>query len=144
MADMMKSASAQFVERDFDPGLPQRVCWSNSRRLGFCKSSDFSSLGVGIEDFAEYLDNVPVPSVQIPTASEHPGRLSFHNIDLVEYFSVIKSITSSAVDSAGVSVIFFKLLLPLICCHMLHVFNHAITSFCFSFYVEGGYYPAGC
>jgi hypothetical protein len=50
MADMMNSASARFVERYFDPGLPQRVLWSNFRRLGFCNSSDFSSLGVSVED----------------------------------------------------------------------------------------------
>jgi hypothetical protein len=39
VADMMRSASAQFVERDFGSGLPQRVRWSN------------------------YFANVPVPSV---------------------------------------------------------------------------------
>jgi hypothetical protein len=44
---VMRSASARFVERDFDPGLQQRVVWSNFRRLGFCNSSDFSSLEVG-------------------------------------------------------------------------------------------------
>jgi hypothetical protein len=32
------------------------------------------------------------------------------------------------VGADGISVKFFKLLLPLICCHVLHVFNHAITS----------------
>jgi hypothetical protein len=37
----VRSASARFVERNFDPGLPQRVLWSNFRRLGFCNSSDF-------------------------------------------------------------------------------------------------------
>jgi hypothetical protein len=46
--DMMRSASARFVERDFDPGIPQRVL------------SDFSSLGVGVEDFADYFVNVSV------------------------------------------------------------------------------------
>jgi hypothetical protein len=59
VADMKRSASVQFVERDFDPGLPQRVLWSNFRRLGFCNSSDFSSLGVGVEDFADKFANVP-------------------------------------------------------------------------------------
>jgi hypothetical protein len=28
----------------------------------------------------------------------------------------------------GISVKFLKLLLPFICCHVMHVFNHAITS----------------
>jgi hypothetical protein len=43
----------------------------------FCNSSDFSSLGVVVEDFADYLANVPVPSVQIPaTALEHIGGFS--------------------------------------------------------------------
>jgi hypothetical protein len=68
VTDMMRFASARFVERDFDPGLPQRVLWSNFRRLGFCNSSEFSSLGVGVEDFADYYANVPVPSVQILAA----------------------------------------------------------------------------
>jgi hypothetical protein len=33
---MMRSASAQFVERDFDPGLPQRVLWSNFFFRSWC------------------------------------------------------------------------------------------------------------
>jgi hypothetical protein len=97
MADMMRSESARFVERDFDPGLPQRMLWSNFRRFGFFNSSDFSSLRVGIEDFADYFTNVLVPSVQIPTASEHLGGFSLGNTDLVECFSAFKSITSNAV-----------------------------------------------
>jgi hypothetical protein len=57
VANMMRYASARFVERDFDPGLPQRVLWSNLHRLrlGFCNSSDFYFLGVGVEEFAELL-----------------------------------------------------------------------------------------
>jgi hypothetical protein len=54
--------------------------------------------------------------------------LSFRHIDLAECFSAFKSITSNAVGAESISVKFFKLLLPLICCHVLHVFNHAITS----------------
>jgi hypothetical protein len=76
MPDMMRSASAQFFERDFVTGLSQRVLSSNFRRLDFCNSSDFSSLGVGIEDFADYFGNLPVTtSVQIPTASNVFRRL---------------------------------------------------------------------
>jgi hypothetical protein len=41
VADMMRFASAQIGEKDFDPGLPQRVLWSK----------DF---GVSVEDFADY------------------------------------------------------------------------------------------
>jgi hypothetical protein len=127
VADMTKSASARFVIRNFDPDLPQRVLWSNFRRLGFCNSSDFSSLGVGVEDFADYFANVPVPSIQIPAALGHLGGFSFRHIGLVECFSAFKSITFNAVGADGLSVKFFKLLLPLICCHVLQVF-------CFSFY----------
>jgi hypothetical protein len=75
VADMMRSASDRFNERDFDPGLPQRVLWSNFRCLGFYNSADGSSLGVGVENFADYFANVPVPSVQIPAASGHLGGL---------------------------------------------------------------------
>jgi hypothetical protein len=57
VAEMMRSASTRFVQSDFDPGLPQRVFWSNFRLFGFCNSSDFSSLGVGFEDFADYFAN---------------------------------------------------------------------------------------
>jgi hypothetical protein len=53
---MMRSDCARFVERDFDPGFPQLL--SNFRRLGFCNSSDFSSLGVGVEDFVDFFANV--------------------------------------------------------------------------------------
>jgi hypothetical protein len=79
--------------------LPQRVLWSNFRRLGFCDSSGFSSLGVGVGDFADYFANAPVPSVQIPTALEHIGEFSFRHIDLTECFSAFKSITSNTVGA---------------------------------------------
>jgi hypothetical protein len=59
-------------------------------------------------------------------------------------FSAFKSITSNTAGVDGIFVKFFKLLLPLICCHVLHVFNHAMTFFCFSSFVECGYYPPGC
>jgi hypothetical protein len=101
VADMMSSASAQFVERDFDPGLPQRVLWSNFRRLGFCNSSDFSSLRVGVEDFSDYFANDPV---QIPAASGHLGGFPFCHTGLVECFSVLKSITANAVGADGIYV----------------------------------------
>jgi hypothetical protein len=39
VAGLMRSASARFVERAFDPGLSQRVLRSNFRRLGFCSLS---------------------------------------------------------------------------------------------------------
>jgi hypothetical protein len=105
------------------------VLWYNFRRLGFCNSSDFSSLGVGVEEFADYFANVPVPSVQIPTALEHISGFSFRHIGLVERFLAFKSIIANAVGADGFSVNFFKLLFPLICCYVLHVFNHAITSY---------------
>jgi hypothetical protein len=47
------------------------------RRPGFCNSSDFSSLAVGVEAFADYFANIYVPSVQIPSASEHVGDFTF-------------------------------------------------------------------
>jgi hypothetical protein len=67
------------------PGLTQRVFWSNFRRIGFCNSSDFSSLGVGVDDFIDYFVNVRDPFVRMPTASEHFGGFFFCLIDLVEY-----------------------------------------------------------
>jgi hypothetical protein len=93
---MMRSASARFVERDFEPGLPQRVLWSNFRHLGFCNSSDFSFSEVGVEDFADYFANVPVLSFQVPAAAGHLSGFSFRHIGLFGCFSAFKSITSNA------------------------------------------------
>jgi hypothetical protein len=70
IADMMNSAFPDLLT------LPQRVLWFSFRRLGFCNSSNFSSLGVGVEDFVGYFAHVPVPSVQMPTASELFGGFS--------------------------------------------------------------------
>jgi hypothetical protein len=106
-------------ETVFDPGLPQRLLWFNVRHLGFCNSSDYSSLGVGVEDFADYFVDVSVASVQIPAASRDFDEFSFHHIDVVECFTAFKSITFNAVGVDGISVRFIKLLLPLIfvmCC----------------------------
>jgi hypothetical protein len=69
LADMMRSASARIVESDFDPGLPQ--LWSNFRRFGFCISSDFSSLKVGVVSSTDFFVNVPVPPNQVTAASRH-------------------------------------------------------------------------
>jgi hypothetical protein len=93
-----------------------------------CDSSDFSSLGVSVEDFVDYFTDVPTPSIQVPTASDIVGNFSLRNIDLNECLSAFGSITSNAVGVDGISVNFLKLLLPLIGCHVMHVFNHAITS----------------
>jgi hypothetical protein len=72
VADKMMSASARIVDREFDPGLPQQVF--------FYYSSDFSSLGVGVDDFADFFANVQVPSVQIPAAPEHQGGFTFKRL----------------------------------------------------------------
>jgi hypothetical protein len=64
VANMMRSSSARLVERDFDPGLQQRVLWFNFLRLGFCFSSYSSSLGVSVEDFVDLLSRMIF--VQIP------------------------------------------------------------------------------
>jgi hypothetical protein len=74
--DMMRHAKGRFVERDFDPNLPQRALWSNFRRLGLCDSSDFSSLGVGVQDFFDYLADVPTLPIQEATASDVVGHFS--------------------------------------------------------------------
>jgi hypothetical protein len=144
VADIMRSVSPLFVERDFDPVLPQQVLWSNFCRLDFCSSFDFSSLGVGVEDFADYFANVPVPFVQIPAASGHLGGFSFCHIALVECFSACKSFTSNAVGADGISVKFFKLLRPLIVV-MRCMFSIMQSPLLFSLLcgVEGGYYSAG-
>jgi hypothetical protein len=66
--------------------------------------------------------------LQVPTASDVVGNFSCRNIDLNECLSAFGSITSNVVGDDGISVKFLKLLLPFICCHVMHVFNHAITS----------------
>jgi hypothetical protein len=72
------------------------------------------------------------PGWEIPAASGLVGGFSFRHIGLVKCFSAFKSITSNVVEADGISVKFLKLLLPLICCYVLHVFNLAITSSVFS------------
>jgi hypothetical protein len=58
VADIRRSASTRFVERDFNPGLPHG-CFGAFVVLAFV--IDFSSLGVGVKDFVDYFANVPVP-----------------------------------------------------------------------------------
>jgi hypothetical protein len=60
--------------------------------------------------------------LRVPTASNVVGNFSFRNIDLNECLSAFESIISNAMGVDGVSVKFLKLLLPLICCHVMHVF----------------------
>jgi hypothetical protein len=56
----------QFCKNHSGPNF-ERALWFNFRRLGFCNSFNFSSLSVGVEDFADFFTNVPVPFVRIPT-----------------------------------------------------------------------------
>jgi hypothetical protein len=53
---------------------------------------------------------------------------SFRHVDGDECLAAFMSITSNAIDSDGISLKLLKLLLPFIIEHVLHVFNHAITS----------------
>jgi hypothetical protein len=49
-------------------------------------------IGVGVEDFADYIANVPVPS-----ALGHIGGFLFRHIDLVQCFSALRNVTSNTV-----------------------------------------------
>jgi hypothetical protein len=44
VAALIKTAAARLAERSLDPALPPKVLWSNFGSMGFCDSSDFSSL----------------------------------------------------------------------------------------------------
>jgi Reverse transcriptase (RNA-dependent DNA polymerase) len=126
---LIRCAAARLAERNFDPALPSRVLWSNFRRMGLCKSSDFSSLGLKADDFANFFSNLPTPSIDVPTI---PDRLvddgfSFRHVDADECLRAFMGITSNAVGLDGISIRFLRVLLPFILNHVLHVFNHAIT-----------------
>jgi hypothetical protein len=45
-----------------------------------CDSSEFSTLGVGVEDFVDYFTDVPTLPIQVPTASDVVGNFSFRNM----------------------------------------------------------------
>jgi hypothetical protein len=45
----------------FDPALPLKLLWSNFRSMGFCDSSDFSSLGNSADDFADFFCDLYAP-----------------------------------------------------------------------------------
>jgi hypothetical protein len=81
-----------------------------------------------VEDFVDYFADVPTLPIQVPTAFDVVGNFCFRNIDLNECLFAFGSITSNGVGVDGISFSFLKLLLPFICCHVMHVFNHAITS----------------
>jgi hypothetical protein len=51
VAALIKTAATRLAERRFDLALPPIVLWSNFRRMGFCDSSYFSSLGICPDGF---------------------------------------------------------------------------------------------
>jgi hypothetical protein len=84
--------------------------------MGFCESSDFSSLGVSAYDFSDYFSNVLAPPVSFtsePDRLDH-GGFSFRHVNADACLLVFMSITSR----------FLRVLLPFI----FHVFNLAIIS----------------
>jgi hypothetical protein len=109
VTDMMRHAKVQYVERNFDPNLPQRVFWSNFLFLGLCDSSDF------------------LLPIQVPPASDVVGNF-FLGILILMSVSPRLGISRPAVGADDISIKFLKLLLPFICCNVMHVFNQAITS----------------
>jgi hypothetical protein len=126
---MIRDAIGRDVNRKFDPSLPQRVIWSNFRHLGLADSSDFSSLGVNADDFANFFSNINAPSVSVPfLPDDDSGIFSFRTIDIVECTRAFELEKSNAVGCDGISIKFVMLILPFISGHILHVFNHAITT----------------
>jgi hypothetical protein len=54
VAALIRTAAARLAERRFDPALPPKVLWLHFRSMGFCDSSDFSSLGISAHDFSDF------------------------------------------------------------------------------------------
>jgi hypothetical protein len=84
--------------------------------MGFCESSDFSSLGVSAYDFSDYFSNVLAPPVSFtsePDRLDH-GGFSFRHLNADACLLVFMSITSR----------FLRVLLPFI----FHIFDLAIIS----------------
>jgi hypothetical protein len=54
VATLIRTTAAHLAEQRFEPALPPKVLWSNFRSMGFCDSSNFSSLGVSADDFADF------------------------------------------------------------------------------------------
>jgi hypothetical protein len=80
------------------------------------------------KDYADYVSNFQIPTVMVPLTLESEGDFSFRYADMSELISAIDSITSNAVGTDGISIIFLKIILPYISFHILYVMNHAKTS----------------
>lgn len=129
--NMLRKAERGWAKRKTDPTLPPRVLWSNFERMGLTKSADFSAVGLEAEEFADHLSNIQPPPVIVPPTQDSEGVFSFHHVDVDELLRAFNSITSNAVGPDGIPISFLKNLLPLISFHVLHIFNHAITSSAF-------------
>lgn len=126
---LIRKEASRVEQKNFDPSLPTKVLWNNFRRLGLAESPDSNSLGLSVEDFADYFSDVSAPSVAVPPIPDQQDvdGFSFRHIDTAECLEAFSGIKSNAVGLDGISIKFLRILLPFISEHIRHIFNHAIT-----------------
>jgi hypothetical protein len=92
VAALIKTAAACLPEIRFDQALPPKVLWSNFRSIGFCNSSDFSSLGISADDFADF----SAPQVIVPPdlVRLDDAGFSFRHFDCEERLAACMGIKS--------------------------------------------------
>jgi hypothetical protein len=83
--------------------------------MGFCDSSDFSSLGVSADDFAVFFFVICRP-LCVWIIRDYLLDMS---MVMSRCLAAFMRITSNAIGSDGISLKFIG--------HVVHVFNHAIT-----------------
>lgn len=93
-----------------------------------CKNSVFFT-----EKFNVYLIS-SVPSFSNSTLSSHPppimnnSSFSFHNICLNDLSIILMSIKSNSVGLDNLSIMYLKMLFPIIAPFILHIFNFCLSS----------------
>ena len=127
---LIRDAKQHYDCERFNVNLPSKKLWSNIKKLGVTKSrtSDCSS-NFSVDEINSYFaDNFTVDNT---SSSPTLGRTNGFNFRLIEDYEIVNAvheIKSNAMGLDDVSIVFIKIMLPLILPYVKHLFNIIISN----------------
>ena len=132
----VKQGKRNFFVSKLEPNVPTRQLWKNLRDIGvgsresvtctfdpeslnrsFCTAAASSSVSLSRS----------LPPLRVPL----DNRFQFEAVTELDVLHSVNKIKSNAVGDDGISIKFFKLILPHVIGPLTHIINHCFTTSCF-------------
>ena len=130
---LLAAAKTSYNMSQLNPDIGQKKLWQNVRKLGLMDSNHSVGSGnLSSSDLNNHFTNIQTP---VPTSDSENSddwqrdySFSFDPISIHDIDKSVNRITSNAVGNDGVPIKFIKLLLPILCPVLSHIFNHIIMT----------------